>query len=144
MLVWAYFCKLIQTLCFERTTNGYDGANLLLLFTMSVRPSEILTSEVPMQAGWNSKLSDTIDGFHKAITQQESFLRMLQGDEGVELENICEEILISAGNLDRTDPHQITLLDRLCPLNTPQVKPWQWHNHHAMYWMVLVQNALLM
>jgi hypothetical protein len=38
-----------------------------------------------------------MNGLHKAATEKHSFLRHLQGDEDVELEDICQELLTSVG-----------------------------------------------
>jgi hypothetical protein len=55
--------------------------------------AEVLTSKAAFTVAWNSKFSETVNGVHKAVTKQDSSLRHLQGDEDVDLEDICQERL---------------------------------------------------
>jgi hypothetical protein len=65
-------------------------------FVLLVHASQVPTSKATFPAAWNSKLSETISGLHMAATKQDSILRYLQGgDEDVELEDICQELLLS-------------------------------------------------
>jgi hypothetical protein len=64
---------------------------------LSGRAFDVPTSKATLPAAWESKLLETINGLHKSVTeQQDNFLRLLQGDEDVDLEDICQEILLSS------------------------------------------------
>jgi hypothetical protein len=83
-------CKLFQTLCcFDALILVEILLSSYLLFLMSVCASEVLTSKTTLPTTWKSKL-ETMD-------KQNSFLRRLEGNENVELEDICKELLPSMG-----------------------------------------------
>jgi hypothetical protein len=71
--------------------------SLMLLFVFSVHASQVPTSKATFPAAWNSMLSETMNGFHKTVTEKHSSLRRLQGDEDVELDGVCQELLSSFG-----------------------------------------------
>jgi hypothetical protein len=74
-----------------------NGAFILLFFLLSVCATEIYTSKAISPAA--RKLSEAMRGFDQLYTvnKRKSFQRLSQGDEEVELDDVCQELLPSVG-----------------------------------------------
>jgi hypothetical protein len=65
---------------------------------LSAPAYEALASKASLSASREAKFTESKNAIHAAVTNQNSFLRLLQGAQDVELDDICQDLLSTTGD----------------------------------------------
>jgi hypothetical protein len=85
--------KLFYTRILKRFPSDYNCNSAFLLFWF------FLVLSVHVSEASNSKLSETVNDLRNVVTKKHSFLRHLQQEEDLELDDLCQELLLSSEDI---------------------------------------------